>query len=194
MVQLRLKVAEAPMRDVGRVRARMDREVMRRIGVSIGDIVELVGNRSTAAVVWPAYPEDGGQAIVKIDGVVRQNAGAEVGGYVVVRRAEVRDAEGIRAGPTTRELRVDPDCQWFVREALMNRPIVEGDIAMIHVLFWVPFEIVETTPKGIVRVVPETEVVIRSRPSRAPTNCPLCGYRLTRQYGHYRCDQCDLFF
>ncbi len=43
---VQLKVAEAKQqRDVGRSIARMDSETMKTIGVTVGDVVEVVGDR-----------------------------------------------------------------------------------------------------------------------------------------------------
>jgi len=71
---LRLTVAEALPKDVGRGIARMDPRDMPSIGVQVGDIVQVVGKRATAAKVMPAYSEDRGKGIVQIDGITRENA------------------------------------------------------------------------------------------------------------------------
>jgi transitional endoplasmic reticulum ATPase len=73
--EIKLKVASAYQRDVGRGIVRIDRKAMRELGVQPGDIVEIIGTKNTAAVVWPAYPEDEGLGIIRMDGTIRKNAG-----------------------------------------------------------------------------------------------------------------------
>ncbi len=47
---LKLKVAEALSKDVGRAMARMGPEDLERLGVAIGDLVEVAGKRQTIRV------------------------------------------------------------------------------------------------------------------------------------------------
>jgi len=52
---LKLKVTEALSKDVGRAYARMGPEDLEKLRVAIGDIVEVVGKRTTVAKAMPAY-------------------------------------------------------------------------------------------------------------------------------------------
>jgi len=51
--ELILKVLEARQKDVGRGRVRIDTDMMTQIDVSPGDVVEIEGQRKTAAIAWP---------------------------------------------------------------------------------------------------------------------------------------------
>ncbi|RLF38090.1 MAG: hypothetical protein DRN03_00635, partial [Thermoplasmata archaeon] len=62
-----LKVAEAFQQDVGYGRARLDTETRIELDLSIGDIVEIRGGKTTAATVWRAHPNDEGKKIIRID-------------------------------------------------------------------------------------------------------------------------------
>ncbi len=53
---LKLKVAEALSKDVGRAMARMGPEDLERLGVAIGDLVEVAGKRQTVCKAMPAWP------------------------------------------------------------------------------------------------------------------------------------------
>jgi len=53
--QLKLKVTEAIPKDLGRGLARLDPADMARLGLEVGDIVELVGKRTTVVKAMPAY-------------------------------------------------------------------------------------------------------------------------------------------
>ena len=55
---VRLQVAAARQEESGRGVARLPRSAMQSLGVTEGDIVQLSGKRSTAAIVMAAYDED----------------------------------------------------------------------------------------------------------------------------------------
>ncbi|MCK5593293.1 hypothetical protein KAI31_04270, partial [Candidatus Bathyarchaeota archaeon] len=58
MVELQLRVGDARQREVGRGIARLDQRTMRKLDISAGDVIEIVGKRTTSAIAWPAYSED----------------------------------------------------------------------------------------------------------------------------------------
>jgi len=80
-----LRVAEAQAKDVGRGIARLDPLEIERLGATISDIVEIRGDRATAAKLMPAYHADRGKGIVQMDGIVRQNAQVGLGEKVSLR-------------------------------------------------------------------------------------------------------------
>ena len=53
MKDIFLKIAEANPKDVGRGRVRINESVMRKLGISPGDVVELsFKNKKTGAIAW----------------------------------------------------------------------------------------------------------------------------------------------
>jgi len=64
-----LKVAEAGSKDVGRGIVRLDPADFQKIGIEVGDVVSLTGKRKTVAKVLPAYMEDRGQRVIRLDGI-----------------------------------------------------------------------------------------------------------------------------
>ena len=79
---LSLKILEAYTRDVGRAIARIDYDSMDSLSVSTGDVVESGGKRKTVAKCLPLYPSDEGKGIIRVDGLVRNNAGVAIGAHV----------------------------------------------------------------------------------------------------------------
>ena len=166
MKEVQLRVAEArQQRDVGRGIARIDSRVMDEIGVTVGDIIEIEGKRKTAARVWPAYPEDRGLDIIRIDGWIRKNCGASLNDYVKVRKAEAKEASYVKLAPVDIRISVDRDFIRFVKDRLIDRPLVKGDTVLIMMLgHSIPFLVVKTRPLGIVRVTHDTEISVLSEP------------------------------
>jgi aspartate 1-decarboxylase len=131
--EVRLKVAPAHQRDVGRGIVRIDRKAMREIGVQSGDIVEIIGTKNTAAVAWPAYPEDEGLGIIRMDGTIRKNSGVGLGDEVVIRKADVKEARRVIVAPTE-PIRFGRDfVEWF-HSRLVGRPVVRGDYIKVGIL------------------------------------------------------------
>ncbi|MFQ6084721.1 MAG: CDC48 family AAA ATPase [Candidatus Bathyarchaeia archaeon] len=164
-MEVQLRVAKAKPRDVGKGKARIDEESMSKLGVSAGDIIEISGNKKTAAIAWPAYPDDQGLGVIRMDGTIRQNAGVAINEYVRVSKTEVRDADSVTLAPVAIELNVDVDFTMFIKDRLIDRPLVKGDTTLIMMLGRsVPFVVAKATPHGVVRVTPETRLEILSRP------------------------------
>ena len=53
MSEVQLRVGDAKQRDVGRGIARIDQKAMQKLGISAGDVIEIVGKRTTSAIAWP---------------------------------------------------------------------------------------------------------------------------------------------
>src|SRR3989454_463744 len=87
-----LKVAEAPQSDVGLGRARVDTKTRVALGVDVGEIIQILGKKSTAAKLFRVMQEDEGKGIIRIDGLVRRNVGVSLGDKVEVREGEVLTA------------------------------------------------------------------------------------------------------
>ena len=71
---LHLKILESYTRDVGRGVARIDYDSMDSLSASTRDVIEIRGKRRTVAKCLPLYPSDEGKGIVRVDGLVRNNA------------------------------------------------------------------------------------------------------------------------
>ena len=91
-MDIKLKVAEAIQDDVNKGIVRIDNTFMQQIGIRVGDIVEIEGERKTVAIADRAYPGDIGLNIIRVDGIVRRNAKTGIGELVKVSKADVKEA------------------------------------------------------------------------------------------------------
>jgi len=166
MSSVQLKVAEAKQqRDVGRSIARIDSETMKTLGVTVGDVVSINGKKETAAKAWPAYPEDQGQGLVRIDGFIRKNSGASINELVQIKKVDAEYAASVKLAPVDIRISVDNDFIRFVKDRLIDRPATRGDTLLIMMLgHSVPFLVVNSRPNGIVKISPSTEITIMSEP------------------------------
>ncbi|MEM2448036.1 MAG: CDC48 family AAA ATPase, partial [Candidatus Bathyarchaeia archaeon] len=165
--EIKLRVAEVShQRDVGRWKVRIDAKTMEYLEVTPGDIVEIKGKRSTAAVVWPAYPEDAGKNIIRMDGITRKNAGVSINEYVSVRKAVVREAQSVTLAPVNVTIPgVDQSFYEFVKNRILEAPLVAGDTIQVSIFgSAVHFRVTKTIPHGIVIITSRTNVQVLSEP------------------------------
>ena len=182
----RLQVAGAKPQDVGTGTARISRKTFQALDLKEGQVIEIVGKRTTAAIVLPPYPEDEGLDVIRLDGLQRGNAGVSIGDYVDAKRADVKPAKRIQLAPAQKNLRLVGSGE-MLRRTLFQRPLVSGDIISTSIyqraqqgvgnqgnipedLFRMFFEqpafglqeirlrVISTNPRGVVQVAQDTEI------------------------------------
>jgi transitional endoplasmic reticulum ATPase len=175
-------VAAAKPQDVGKGTARL---AIQALAVKEGDVVEIVGKRTTAAIALRPYPEDEGLEIVRLDGLQRANADVSIGDHVEIRPADAKPARRIVLAPAQKNLRLSGSGE-ALRKTLFGRPLLAGDIVSTSVYQRAPggfdrgnfpddvfraffaqpafalqeirLRVVSVTPRGIVRVAEETDI------------------------------------
>ncbi len=191
----RLQVAAARQEESGQGIARMPRSVFQKLGITDGDVVEIQGKRTTAAIAMSAYPEDDTLDVVRLDGLQRGNAETASGEHVVIIAAESRPATRVVFAPAQREMRLQGPTQALKRN-FFRKPLVAGDLvattgqqpvqnmpsdvrqllrAPAYALTQIRLSVASTSPKGIVHIDENTEVELRTefeepRDARAGVN------------------------
>lgn len=125
--KIRLKVAEADKREVGRGIARINERHIKEIGVSYGDIITVNGRRGTPAIVGSAFPSDMHLDIVRIDGIIRHNAGTTLGDQVEVSKARWSEAKKVVLMPVQKGIRIYASPE-SLQASFLNRPVYQGDV------------------------------------------------------------------
>lgn len=179
---IRLQVAAARQEESGHGIARMPRSAFAALGITEGDMIEIEGKRTTAAIAVPAYQEDQELDVVRLDGLQRGNAGIGSGEHVTLRRAESRPATRVVFAPAQREMRLQGPTNALKRN-FFGKPLVAGDLvatagqqpvtdmppevrrmfnAPAYALTQIRLQVVSTAPKGIVHIDENTEVELRA--------------------------------
>src|SRR5918998_1581306 len=175
----KVQVANLPPADSGRGLARLPARLMKQLGLKDGDVIEIVGNRSTPAIALRPYSADEGIDIVRIDGLQRANAGVGSGDYVEIRNAQSKPATRIVLAPAQDNLRLHGSSE-ALRRSFARRPLTEGDVvataghqrvnadmpehvrqllnAPAFALQEVRLVVVSTVPKGIVHIDGKTQI------------------------------------
>jgi transitional endoplasmic reticulum ATPase len=170
-----LKVESAQHQsEVGLGRARIDTQTRKDLNVDMGDFIEIIGKRKTAAKVFRASNEDEGRGIISIDGMIRSNAGVSIGEKVTVVRADTQPAVKVVVAPKIppgKRVRFGPGVEELFKKGLTNRPLVKGDAMIIPNIAlmggFLPFMVISTQPAGVVVVGGHTELVVKTEPMEA---------------------------
>jgi transitional endoplasmic reticulum ATPase len=162
--EIKLRVAEAKYRDLGKRRARIDPLYMQKLGIEAGEVIELVGKRETAATAWPADEEEKPLDIIRMDGQTRKNAGVALNDLVVARRTEARTAKTVVLMPLVNStIAIDKEFCEFVKNRLRGLPVNEGDELCVVILGNpIDFRIERVSPHSIVKIERSSKLQILS--------------------------------
>ncbi|MGC9133028.1 MAG: CDC48 family AAA ATPase [Nanopusillaceae archaeon] len=201
--EIKLKVAEAMQNDLYRGIVRIDAEAMKELGIKIGDVVEIEGKKKTVAIAQLLPPQDYGLGIIRMDGIIRKNASATLGGYVSVRKANVKEAQKVILAPAVKGVtyQFSPSYLNYIQRLLVGRAVLKGDSIVIlpvykrkfdlldelEITFFegffsmgfsneLRFNVVNTLPKGPVSIGENTEIEILPHAVEAKGEVPEVTY------------------
>ena len=148
-----MRIGEAKQRDVGKKRARIGPEAMDFLKVTPGDVIEVMGSRSSCVVVWPVDEDEKFPDIIRVDGQTRKNVGASLNDIVKIRKVASKIAKIISLTPVNDSVTVDKEFTDFVKNRLKGLPITHGDEISVMILGnSMDFKITKTAPKGVVKI------------------------------------------
>jgi transitional endoplasmic reticulum ATPase len=158
--KIKLRVAEAKYRDVGKRRARIDSLSMAKLAIKPGEIAELIGKRTTPVTVWLAESQENGMEIIRIDGQTRKNVGVGLNDMLTVRKVRSKAAKSVFLLPLGHNvMSIDDQFRDFVRNKLTGYPIREGDEISVGVLGnSIDFVIKKIIPRTVSRIERSTKV------------------------------------
>jgi len=163
---LQMRIGESKQRDVGKKRARIGPDAMDFLKVSPGDIIEIMGSRSSCAVIWPVDEDEKLPDIIRVDGQTRKNVGASLNDIVKIRKVTSKFAKSVSLTPVNDVVTVDKEFTDFVKNRLKGLPIVHGDEISVMILGnSMDFKITKTTPKGVVKMDRSTNLSISTETS-----------------------------
>jgi len=135
---------------------------MEHIGIQTGQVVEILGKRTTAVTAWPADEEEKETDIIRIDGQTRKNAGAGLNDLLNVKKIDCRQAKSVTLMPLgNSNITVDKEFCDFVKHRLKGYPINEGDeISVVILGNQMDFSVQRVIPKAISRIEQSTRLTI----------------------------------
>ena len=178
---LELKVAMAKRQsEVGYGRARIDNESRRRLGLDLGDVIEIAGKKTVVAKIFKGEPGDDGMKLIRIDGPTRTSAEVSVDETVRIKKCEPVNAKKVVLHPNISEskrISYEEGADSIFKSGLVGRPLITGiDIMIPNIALMgnrTTFCVASTIPAGPVVVCPETEIILKSEPAKKESDiCP----------------------
>jgi len=175
----KVQVASLPPAESGRGFAELHDKLMDELGLNEGDVIEIVGTRTTAARAIRPLVEVKKADCIRLDGLQRANAGVGSGDYVEVRKAASKPATRVVFAPAQPNIRLQGSTE-ALKRTFTGRPVVEGDVisttghqritpdmpdnvrqllnAPVFSLQELKLVVVSAAPKGIVHIDAKTVV------------------------------------
>jgi transitional endoplasmic reticulum ATPase len=170
---MRLTVKPLKQKDAGRGLAAVDRAAMAELDLENGDYVVLEGDGRSVARVWPGYPEDEGDGVVRIDGQLRQETGVGIDDAIEIEKADVKPATRLTVA-LPQNLRVRGNVGPMIRSTLSGQAVTKGQTVPVSFGLGplssmsgqkIPLKIADTDPGGTVVVTDSTEIDVSEKPA-----------------------------
>lgn len=160
------RVRESLLKDVGRAIARIDPKEMAELGIDIGDIAIVEGQRATPVRLLPCYPEERGKGLIQIDGMVRENAGTGIDEKVSLSKTSSRKALKVVLKPVgSSAFSIKGDDARYIGSLISGLPVMKGD-RLKATLFGsrsVHYQVISTAPSGVVLLHTDTVIVLEEQ-------------------------------
>jgi transitional endoplasmic reticulum ATPase len=165
-----LKVKDAFKEDVGRGIVRLDPDVVQKLKLKTGDVLEIshpLSEKKTAALIYPGKNEDRGSGTIRIGPSLRRNLSASLDDIVEIHKIDAALADkitfaGLKEAIFTRK------SQQLAR-TLENRVVTKGDILSFYASAnkRVDLVVIDYIPRTkAVRIHLDTEIIISEKSHR----------------------------
>ena len=156
-----VKVAEPNSKDVGKRIAHLDPKIAEEYNIDTGDALGISSEKAKVVVLnWPAYKQDSGKGLIRIDGYTRKKLEVDINDKVEIRKTEIAKAKSIVLAPTE-PLRIR-GAAWFISRILINQTVTKGDIVPIGIMGQaIHLIVVSTNPqKDSLLVTDQTKIAV----------------------------------
>lgn len=140
----------------------LTRNVAERLGVRLGDPIQIKGRKKSVAVLGGLV--EGSNELIFVDGLTRLNAGVSIDDQAVISTPDEITAEKVVLEPLNETEIVDLDSERS-KEFLMGRFVSEGDIVEmpIRLLKRQRVLIAQLKPNKIVQITGETNLIVNKK-------------------------------
>ncbi|MFX0023834.1 MAG: AAA family ATPase, partial [Candidatus Hermodarchaeota archaeon] len=161
-----VRIKDAYKDDAGRGRIRIDPDVVKKLNLRTGDVIEItnhVTRKKTVALLYPGKPEDKGTNYIRLDSTLRRNIKASIDNGVEIRKIEVSVCEHITfAGYKESIILRTPQ---KLTQILENRVVTRGDILSFNAMGRrIDLIVVDYRPKTVaVKIDLDTKVTLSEK-------------------------------
>ena len=161
---IELEIAESLQEDIDKGVARIPSEILKKLFLVSGDIVEIRGKTATVIKVLRGISADSDREIIRLDGSTRSAIGASIGDKISIKKTEILPAKSITLSPL-QEVRFSNDPTEYFHKKLLDKPLTINQKTIIDV-FGTRLEYVVSRidPKKYVIITPDTKIIISDKP------------------------------
>jgi hypothetical protein len=151
--------------------AQLSQEVSNKLGFVDGDLIEIHGNRTTAARVISIEVDGVDGDSIGLNNLMRNNARVSLDEIVTIRRAELKIARRIVLAPIGKRLKKSELLKIVAKKSFLDTPFVEGDVTylrskimryLLGSVTWM--RVVKTDPEGVIVATEDTDFEVVSDP------------------------------
>ncbi len=155
-----VEIQDASVSDRGKGITRLDPDSMKRLGIPSGGIIEIQGQRKMYAKCLQSQKENHMLGILYLDGLIRSNAGINIGSRIYIKRSPVTKARTISLAPLEITSFLEES---EIKVAMISFPIIQdSNVAFENLGEHVFFRILETIPPNRPLIVTsDTEIQIK---------------------------------
>jgi hypothetical protein len=151
--------------------AQLGAEIIDKMGLVDGDLIEIKGNKTTAARIVTTEKDDFNGDNIGLNDLIRTNAQVSSGNDVTIRKVEPTLAQHIVLAPIGKHLKKSELLKIVAKKSFTDTPFVEGDVTylrskvlkyLLGSMTWL--RVIKTEPDGIVVANYDTDFEILSDP------------------------------
>lgn len=175
-----LSVKETDVKDALKGIAKIDPLVFDKMKLTIGDVILIEGTKKALAYATRGTEKDAGLNQVKIDGIVRYNAGVSIDDPAFIEKISVLACESISLAPIidkNKKINLTKDIEAIIKEKLLNLNVIEKNIVKVPGLPILTEDgyrdlqliINKTIPKQAVKITEKTKIIISEKAEDSKT-------------------------
>lgn len=129
---VKLKVSEAKEDYVGKNIVTLDISIKQKLNLISGDVIEITGEKTTVAQVWPEKISERQENIIRMDQYIRNNADVSIGEFVTIKRVEPEIAHEIVLTPLREVNLISENLDVIIKKNFLGRPFLERNNVIIN--------------------------------------------------------------
>jgi transitional endoplasmic reticulum ATPase len=158
--EVQLQVAEGIIQDVGKGIVRIDSVEMDKLGVNLGDVVEITGGNKAVAKVMPALAEFTRLNLIQMDGNIRENCQVGIGELVSVRKIDAYPAKTLVLAPSVIGGEFSEEETAHIKQLMIGFALQVDNVVRLTLygIRDVAFKVRGVAPKGTVVIKKDTTI------------------------------------
>ncbi len=174
---LKLKVAEAHEDYVGKNIVTLDIYIKQKLNIISGDVIEIQGEKVTAAQVWPEKNQPGQENIIRMDQYIRKNSKVSIGDFVSIKKINPNIAQEIILSPLKEITLLSENQDLIIKKNFLGRPFVHENTVTINIFGTGYFyNVTSTKPDGVVILSEATKLIVNKKPLAKQKIKAIIGY------------------